>query len=92
MVHSKEKVTCVVCFWPQKRPLITSLNGLKNEEIKSKKVRVSDSNNYLLCNFPEVSEVSINFNKKDLLNSEHPEFICSVATTNSKHLEVMLCI
>ena len=48
MVHSKEKVTCAVCFLPQKRPFVTSLNGLKNEGIECKKVRDSDSNDHLL--------------------------------------------
>ena len=43
MVHSKEKVTCAVCFSPQKRPFVTSLNGLMNEGIECKKVRVSES-------------------------------------------------
>ena len=33
LVRSKEKVTLPVCFSPQKRPFVTSMNGLKNEEI-----------------------------------------------------------
>ena len=43
MVHSKEKVTRAVCFSPQKRPFVTSLNELMNEGIECKKVRVSES-------------------------------------------------
>ena len=41
--HSKQKVTRAVCFSPQKRPFVTSLNGLMNEGIECKKVRVSES-------------------------------------------------
>ena len=66
-IHSKEKVTHGVCFSPQKRPFVTSLNGLKNEGIECKKVRVSDSNDYLLYSFSEVSKVSLNYDKKEVL-------------------------
>ena len=67
MVHSKEKVTHAVCFSPQKGPFVTSLNGLKNEGIECKKVRVSDWKEYLLYSFSEVSIVSLNYDKKELL-------------------------
>ena len=67
MVHSKEKVPRVVCFSPQKRSFVTSLNGLKNDRIECKKVRVADSNDYLLYSFSEVSKVSLNYGKKKLL-------------------------
>ena len=67
MVHSKEKVTRAVCFSRQKRPFVTLLNGLKNEGIECKKVRVSDSNDYLLYSFSEVSKVSLNYDKKEIL-------------------------
>ena len=63
MVHSKGKVARTVCFSPQKRPFVTSLNGLKNEGIECKKVRVSDSNDYLLFSFSEVSKVLLNYDK-----------------------------
>ena len=66
-IHSKEKVTHGVCFSPQKRPFVTSLNGLKNEGIECKTVRASDSNDYLLYSFSEVSKVSLNYDKKELL-------------------------
>ena len=67
MVHSKEAVALAVCFSPQKWPFFTSLNGLKNEGIECKIVRVSDSNDYLLYSFSKVSKVSLNYNKKELL-------------------------
>ena len=67
MVHSKEKITRAVCFSRQKRPFVTLLNGLKNEGIECKKVRVSDSNDYLLYSFSEVSKVSLNYDKKEIL-------------------------
>ena len=67
MVHSKEKVTHGVCFSPQKRPFVTSLNGLKNEGIECKTVTASDSNDYLLYSFSEVSKVSLNYDKKEVL-------------------------
>ena len=63
MVHSKGKVVRAVCFSPRKRQFVTSLNGLKNEGIECKKVRVSDSNDYLLFSFSEVSKVSLNYDK-----------------------------
>ena len=64
MVHSKGKIVRAVCFSPRKRPfVVTSLNGLKNEGIECKKVRVSDSNDYLLFSFSEVSKVSLNYDK-----------------------------
>ena len=67
MVHSKEKVTHAVCFKRQKRPFVTPLNGLKNEDIECKKVQVSDSNDYFIYSFSEVSKVSLNYDKKELL-------------------------
>ena len=67
MVHSKEKVARAVCFSPQKQPFLTPLNELKNEGIECIKVRVSDSNDYLLCSFAEISKVSLNYDKKELL-------------------------
>ena len=67
MVHSNEKVTLAVCFSSRKWPIVTSLNGLKNEGIECKKVRVSDSNDYLLYSFSEISNVSLNYDKKELL-------------------------
>ena len=67
MALSKEKVTRDVCFSPQKRPFFTSRNGLKNEGIECKKVRVSDSNDYLLYSFSKISNVSLNYDKKELL-------------------------
>ena len=65
--HSKQKVTRAICFLPQKRPFVTSLNRLKNEGIKCKKVRASDSNDYLLHSFSKVSKVSLNYDKNKLL-------------------------
>ena len=44
-----------------------SLNELKNEGIERKKVRVSDSNDYLLYSFSKVSKVSLSYGKKELL-------------------------
>ena len=38
----------------QKRPFVLLLTGLRNEGIECKKVRVADSNDYLLYNFSEV--------------------------------------
>ena len=38
MVHLKEKATGAVCFSPQKRPFVTSLNGLRNEGIECKRL------------------------------------------------------
>ena len=67
---------------PQKRPFVTLLTDLKNEGIECKKLRVSDSNDYLLYNFSEVSKVSVNYDKKELL----------LETINSEHLEFMLYI
>ena len=67
MVHSNEKVTLAVCFSSRKWPIVTSLNGLKNEGIECKKVRVSDSNDYLLYSFSKISNVSLNYDKKELL-------------------------
>ena len=67
MVHSKWKVTHAVCSTPQKRPFLTPLNGLKNEDIECKKVSVLDSNGYLIYSFSEVSKVSLNYDKKELL-------------------------
>ena len=77
VVPSKEKVTRAVCFSPQKRPFVTSLNGLKNEGLECKKVRVSDSNDYLLYSF---YEVFIKLRQKgtivrNTINSEHLEFM-----------------
>ena len=67
MVHSNEKVTVAVCFSSRKWSIVTSLNGLKNEGIESKKARVSDSNDYLLYSFSKISNVSLNYDKKELL-------------------------
>ena len=67
MIHSREKITRAVCFSPQRRPFVTSVNGPKNEGIECKKVRASDSNDYLLFSFSEVSKVSLNYDKKELL-------------------------
>ena len=67
MVHSKEKVTRAVCFLPQECPFVMSLNWLDNEGIESKKVRVSDWNDYLWYSFSEVSKVSLNYDEKELL-------------------------
>ena len=60
IVHSKMKVICAVCFSPQKLPFVMLLNWLKNEGIEIKKVRVSNSNGYLLYSFSEVSKVFLN--------------------------------
>ena len=60
IVHSKKKVVCAVCFSPQKPPFVMLLNWLKNEGIKIKKVRVSNSNDYLLYSFSQVSKVYLN--------------------------------
>ena len=67
MVHSNQKVTLAVCFSSRKWPIVTSLNGLKNEGIECKKVGVSDSNDYLLYSFSKISNVSLNYDKKELL-------------------------
>ena len=67
MVHSNEKVTVAVCFSSRKWSIVTSLNGLKNEGIECKKARVSDSNDYLLYSFSKISNVSLNYDKKELL-------------------------
>ena len=65
--HSKQKVTRAVCFSRQKRPFVTTLNRIKNEGIKCKKIRTSDSNKYLLYSFSKVSKVSLNYYKNKLL-------------------------
>ena len=80
MVHSKEKVTRAVCFSPQKWQFVTSLNGLKNEEIECKKIRASDSNNYLFTQFLQSIESFIKLRQKgtivrNTINSEHLEFM-----------------
>ena len=67
MVNSREKITRAVCFSPPKQRFVASVNGPKNEGIECKKVRVSDSDDYLLFSFSEVSKVSLNYDKKELL-------------------------
>ena len=54
-------------FLATEATICTSLNGLKNEGIECKKVRVSDSHDYLLYSFSEVSKVLLNYDKKELL-------------------------
>ena len=77
MVSSKDKVmhlyTITHClFLAAEASFITSLNKLKNDEIECRKDRVSDSNDYLLYRFSEVSKVSLNYDNKGLLLERQP--------------------
>ena len=83
MVHSKEKVTRAVYFSPQKRPFVTSPNGLTNEGIECKKFKSFGFKRLFIIQFLGSIKNFIKLRQKGT----------SVRNTvNSEHLEFMLCI